>query len=98
LRVQPRRLRAVATILVVEDDVDVLAVVREMLEALGHRVLAASSAARAMALARTATPDILVVDAVMPGLPTSELVAALRDAFPRLKVVYLSSRPVQAAA
>jgi two-component system, cell cycle sensor histidine kinase and response regulator CckA len=83
-------LRGVATILLVEDDVHVLDVVREMLEALGHRVLPASSGAGAMTLARCATPDIVVVDVVMPGLPSSDLVAALRDAFPHLRVVYIS--------
>jgi two-component system phosphate regulon response regulator PhoB len=56
-----------ATVLVVEDEPQIQELVAINLEHLGHRVLRASSAEEAEATIRTALPDVLVLDWMLPG-------------------------------
>ena len=56
-----------ATVLVVEDEPQIQELVAINLEHLGHRVLRASSAEEAEAAIRTALPDVLVLDWMLPG-------------------------------
>ena len=56
-----------ATVLVVEDEPQIQELVAVNLEHLGHRVLRASSAEEAEAAIRTALPDVLVLDWMLPG-------------------------------
>jgi CheY-like chemotaxis protein len=80
----------VRTILIVEDDVQVLAVLRDMVASLGERVLTAEQGRSALAVARETPPDLVVADLVLPGMAASELVTALRELQPQLPVVYIS--------
>src|SRR6185503_13647422 len=73
-----RRLRGdesrVRVILLVEDEPLLLKTLRRMLEQYGHRVLAASSAVEALALAAQASDvDLLVTDLALPGMAGNEL-------------------------
>ncbi len=68
------------TILVVDDEPEVLAMAREILEARKFRVLVAGSPEEALSLAQ-AHPEpihILLTDVVMPGLNGRELADRLR--------------------
>jgi two-component system alkaline phosphatase synthesis response regulator PhoP len=56
----------VARVLVIDDEPDVLLLCRVNLEQAGHEVLVAESGAQGMELARTAHPDIIVLDLMMP--------------------------------
>ena len=80
------------TILVVEDDADLLAVTVEMLEGLGYRTLTARNGAEALERAE-ADPDfdLLFTDLVLPGeLNGIDLAHKLRERRPDLRVVYAS--------
>ena len=58
--------RAPRTILVVEDEADVRAIVRRQLESLGHRVLVAEAATEALLLIQgPGAPDVLLTDVVL---------------------------------
>jgi two-component system, cell cycle sensor histidine kinase and response regulator CckA len=91
----PRRsadFRGNETILLVEDDEEVRAVVRTMLHKRGYRVFEASNAGEGLLICeqRSASIDLLLTDVVMPrmsGRKLAERVAAIR---PEIKVIYMS--------
>lgn len=57
-----------ATILVVEDDLDIREVMRMVLEASGYDVLEAGEGAEALAVLRGHRPTIILLDLMMPGM------------------------------
>jgi CheY-like chemotaxis protein/phosphoribosyl 1,2-cyclic phosphodiesterase len=76
------------TILVADDDPDVMAVLVETLEPEGYRVLTAADGNAALDLARKERPDIVVLDWMMPGLDGLSVCRALRrEDDPRLAEV-----------
>jgi PAS domain S-box-containing protein len=80
------------TILLVEDDPQVRAVVGRMLETLEYRVLPAGEGEDALALARAfhGPIDLLLSDLIMPGLGGRELAERLRQSRPETAVLYMS--------
>jgi two-component system, cell cycle response regulator CpdR len=81
------------TVLVVDDDADVLDVLASMLEDLGCRVELAHSGAEALdMLARNGDVSILITDINMPGMDGHELAERARRVRPTLKVLQLSGR------
>ena len=81
------------TILLVDDEPDVLALARDVLAAKGYRILEAGNAGDALRVAQEhGEPiDLLLTDVVMPGLHGPELAAQLRAQRPGLKVLHMSS-------
>jgi CheY-like chemotaxis protein len=67
------------TVLVADDDPDVMAVIVETLEPEGYRVLTASDGTSALQLAREERPDIVVLDWMMPGQDGLSVCRALRE-------------------
>jgi CheY-like chemotaxis protein len=80
------------TILLVEDDPQVRAVVGKMLESLDYRVLPAGDGEDALALAEAFNGpiDLLVSDLVMPGLGGRQVAERLRESSPDTAVLYMS--------
>ena len=89
---------AARTVLLVEDDDVVRAVVAEMLVELGYVVREARGSEEALELAGDQVGmDILLTDVVMPGLGGPELAAKLGKLRPGLRVLYMSGytrRPI----
>jgi len=68
LHVEPNRPRAAGSVLLVEDDDEVAALVSEMLEQLGYEVIRTASAAAALgALSNGRSIDLVFSDIMMPG-------------------------------
>jgi two-component system cell cycle sensor histidine kinase/response regulator CckA len=84
-----------ATILVVEDEEEVRALARDVLEMNGYRVLEALDVADAIHLGEThpGTIDLLITDVVMPGASGPELARRLRAHRPGLRVLCMSGYP-----
>ena len=80
------------TILVVEDDEDVLAVTAESLTELGYRVVTAVNAAQALEILRGDQPiDLLFSDVIIPGGTNgAQLAVTARHVRPNLKVLLTS--------
>lgn len=80
------------TILLVEDDDQVRAVVLRMLESLGYRVLSAGDGDAALDLAASCDVpiDLLLSDLIMPGLGGREVAERLRPLHPEAAVLYMS--------
>ncbi len=80
------------TLLLVDDEDDVLDLAGEALQAQGYLVLAARSGEEALELlARRATPpDLVILDLGMPGMGGWQCLARLREILPGLPVVVAS--------
>ncbi|WP_414652321.1 response regulator [Ideonella sp.] len=65
-------------VLIVDDVPDNLAVLHDALDESGYTVLVATSGEAALALAAKAPPDIVLLDAVMPGLSGFEVARRLK--------------------
>lgn len=80
------------TILLVEDEHEILDVTRSMLESAGYRVVATSSPAEAidMAVNGDARIDLLLTDVVMPHMDGRALALSLQQRIPGLRVLYVS--------
>ncbi len=79
------------TILVVDDDEDVLNLARASLEDQGYNVLHAPNAAEGLRILKGAKVDLLFTDIVMPGeMDGFELAEQARQACPGLRVLYTS--------
>jgi CheY-like chemotaxis protein len=89
-----------ATILVVDDEVDLLFTIRLSLELAGYRVLTAASGEEALAVVEANSPDAIVLDLRLPGIDGWEVIRRLGDAgtFPRTPVVLLSAQVDAATA
>ena len=80
------------TILLVEDEEIVRAIVTEMLEERGYVVLAARDGADAVATAAAHEGgiDLLVSDVVMPGMSGQEVAARIAEARPDVRTLFVS--------
>ena len=80
-----------ATVLVVDDEPEVLAIACEILQDGGYRVIEAASPSRALDLLEH-DPDIalLFTDVVMPGMNGFELARRARVMRPGLRILYTS--------
>jgi len=80
------------TILVVEDEPDLLVLARRFLEELGYDVITAANGADALNIAnRTPKIDALLTDIIMPGgMSGRQLAAKLRAMRPGIPVLYMS--------
>jgi PAS domain S-box-containing protein len=90
VRIEPAR--GTETILLVEDQPEVLAVTRATLERHGYAVIGAATGMEALEQARThgSTIAMLLTDVVMPGMTGRELATALLHNHPTLRVLYMS--------
>ena len=80
------------TVLLVEDEVQVLQIAREMLESQGYCVLPAANGEEALALAseRTEKIHLLITDVIMPQMGGRELVERVALLRPEMKVLYMT--------
>ena len=83
------------TVLLVEDDQQLLRLTRSTLEELGYRVLSASNGVEALEIeGEDSQPiDLVLTDVVMPSLGGFDLAAILHDTRPELPVVFMSGYP-----
>jgi two-component system alkaline phosphatase synthesis response regulator PhoP len=68
----------VKTVLVVDDEPQIVQLVRDYLEHGGFAVLSAGDGATALELARTRSPDLVVLDLGLPGLDGLDVTRSLR--------------------
>lgn len=82
----------VETILLVDDEPQVVTLVREMLVREGYKVLGAFDGDEALQIARDHQNhiDLLLTDIVMPQLNGRELAVRLKKMRPDIKVLYMS--------
>src|SRR5947209_15003682 len=84
-----------ATVLAVDDEEDILTIIRHNLEREGHRVLTAPNGDRALELVREEQPDVVVLDVMMPGTDgwgVLNMIKAEREELAAIPVLMLTAR------
>jgi len=83
------------TILVIDDDRQILDFLRPKLKGAGYNVLTASNGIEALEQAKAQELDLLVLDLMMPGMDGFETLKEIRD-FSAVPVIVLSARGADA--
>jgi DNA-binding response OmpR family regulator len=83
-----------ATVLLVEDNVQLLGILREHLSASGCTVIAASAAGEALELVRGLAVQVVVCDVRLGAVRGPDLVARMRGVQPRLRAIFISGAEV----
>ncbi len=85
-------------ILVIEDDRDIVELVRYNLEKEGFQVMASGDGSTGLAQLRKSSPDLLVLDLMLPKLPGLEVCKEVRrdPALNRLPILMLTARGEEA--
>jgi len=78
-------------ILVVEDDVDALTVLRDRLESMGHQVLTAMDGQAALDVLQNVTPGLLLIDVQLPKLNGIDVLRHVRKAWPDMPAVVMTA-------
>ena len=79
------------TILLVDDDRDILSCLEDSLSALGYNVIPKSDAESAMAIIREgAKVDLVLTDYSMPGMDGHEFFSVLKRVLPSVPVIILT--------
>lgn len=86
--------RGALTILVIDDDEDLRFLVHEVLERAGYRVLEAGNGIDGLELATRQSPDLFLVDLIMPRMDGLEVLQRLRsnETVPPARAILLSAR------
>lgn len=78
-------------ILMVDDDVDLNALVSEYLAKFGHKLQTATTAAKGMAALRRGLPDLVILDIMLPDTDGLTLCREIRDEFD-VPIIMLTAR------
>ena len=81
------------TILLVDDDPNILTMLGKQLEHWGYQVLTASSGEEGLARAQAEAPDLILLDIMMPKMRGREVCASLKaaPATAKIPVIFLSA-------
>lgn len=79
-----------ANVLIVDDDPLVLETLSSFMETANHQVLRAEDGKQALKVCRTKTPDLVIVDMIMPEMEGLETIRQLRHDLPRVKIIAIS--------
>ena len=83
-----------ATVLVVDDEIDLIELVNHHLRGAGLDVVSALKGAEGLELARSASPDLIILDVMLPDYQGTEILKRLRGnrATARIPVILLTAR------
>ncbi len=79
-----------AQILVVDDDFQILAMLKRTLEKTGYEVFTAINGKEAMKCIHQKPPDLVITDLIMPEKEGIETIIEIRQLFPDLKIIAMS--------
>ena len=79
-----------ARILIIDDEVQILKMLREMLEGEGYEVMDAPNGKEGIRLYRENPTDLIITDLIMPEKEGIETIVELRRDFPDVKIIAIS--------
>jgi CheY-like chemotaxis protein len=79
-----------ASILIVDDEVEVGEAIRRVLERAGLAVTVVSDAPAGLAAVERHPPDVVITDVIMPKMHGIELIKMLRQRYPQIRVIAIS--------
>jgi two-component system cell cycle sensor histidine kinase/response regulator CckA len=97
---EPKPVACTETILVIEDEEDVMEIARAFLERLGYRVLEAGTGKKGVEIAETFSGqiDLALLDIKLPDIPGDKVYSLIMKARPNLKVVVSSGYNIDGPA
>jgi DNA-binding response OmpR family regulator len=80
-------------ILIVDDEKDILLMLEKRLIAEGYSVLTADNGKDAVTIAKSKSPDLIILDVLMPGMDGSEVAERLKDNFrtQNIPIIFLTA-------
>lgn len=79
-----------ASILLVEDDIQLRSMLKIVLDRAGHEVQEAGNGKEALELYSTSPSDLIVTDLVMPDKEGLETILEFRRSYPNVKIIAMS--------
>ena len=79
-------------VLVVDDEPQLRNLLCRILEQEGYRVMAANDGDTALQIARKETPDLILLDLMMPGMDGREVCRTVREISPATQIVYFTGK------
>ena len=80
-------------ILIVDDEKDLLLMLEKRLTAEGYSVLTADNGKDAITIAKSKSPDLIILDVLMPGMDGCEVAERLKDDFrtQNIPIIFLTA-------
>jgi len=88
---QADRELAPTTVLVIDDDPEMRALLKDVLEGAGHRVLQEADGDRVIPSLESERVDVVILDKEMPGVNGMDLLAFLRHRWPTTPVILITA-------
>jgi DNA-binding response OmpR family regulator len=85
-----RRKEKMERILIIDDDVQILKMLRKMLEHEGYEVVDATDGNKGIRIYREDHTDLVITDIIMPEKEGIETIVDLRREFPEVKIIAMS--------
>jgi len=83
-----------ARVLIIEDELPLIKVLRRIISDMGHEVLVATDGQQGLSLAHNENVDIITSDLQLPGEPSGlDLIRSLRKARPTCPIIIVSGYP-----
>lgn len=82
------------TVLVVDDDLELVNVLRLAFERANYTVHSTTSGREGLTLFRAEPPDLVVIDMIIPDRDGIELISDMRRLSPEVKIIAISGHPV----
>jgi DNA-binding NtrC family response regulator len=79
-----------ATILIIEDDIDLRKFLSRLLERENHFILEAENGIEAATILTSLKPDLVITDIIMPEQDGIGTINMLRDKYPEMKIIAIS--------
>ena len=80
-------------ILLVDDEPDFLDVIGQRIESWGHEVILAQNAKEAMDAFKNESPDVIILDYIMPDIDGVELLKKIRAIDRKIPVIMFTAKP-----
>ena len=79
-------------IMIVDDVPDIVETVKAVLEKEGYEIISASSADECLEKLKKVTPDLILLDIMMPGMAVKEMLKSIREnkKWRNIKIIYLT--------
>ncbi len=86
-----------ASILVIDDDEQILILLKSMLKRQGHEIVTANNGEEGIKLFRQKPTDLVITDLVMPEKEGIETIIELKKDFPDVKIIAVSGGGINVA-